>query len=137
MSAVYVDRLRAVYDHWSRGDFKSDASLFGPDFQWRQAPDAVEPATHRGREGAARMARRVFEVFEDFRIVPIEFVDAGDRVVVFSRIHATSRGTGLELDRPYIQVWTFREGAPVRVEDHAGREDALTAVGLHPSSDAR
>jgi hypothetical protein len=74
MGAAEVDRLRTLYANWSRGDFRSDSSLFG----------------HPG--GA--------------------------------------RGSGMELDRPYILVWTFRDGELARVEEFVTREEALAAVGV-------
>jgi ketosteroid isomerase-like protein len=130
MGAAEVDRLRTLYANWSRGDFRSDASLFGPGVEWRQSRDAVEPGLHRGTEEVARMTRSVFDIFEDFRVEPVEFVDAGERVVVEGHIHGSARGSGMELDRPYILVWTFRDGELVRVEEFVTREEALAAVGL-------
>lgn len=135
MTGAHVDQLRTVYEHWSQGDFRTDASMFSSDFEWRQSVDAVEPAIHHGSEGAAQMARGVFEVFENVRIIPIEFVDAGERVVVVSRVRGKARGTGIELNRPYVQVWTFRRGKPVMVEDYPERQDALRAVGPGGKSD--
>ena len=76
------------------------------------------------------MARGVFEVFEGFRIVPVEFIDAGERVVVVSRIHGRARATGIEFEQPYVQVWEFRGGEPVSVADYRDRGQALEAVGL-------
>ena len=135
MSAANVTRLRRVYEHWSHGDFRSDKALFGEDFEWRQGPEAVEPGTHRGAEGAAKMARGVFEVFENFRIVPEEFIDIGDRVLAVSRIHGTLRGGGLELDRPYLLVWTFRDSEPISVAAYRDRAEALQALGHPPDAD--
>ena len=126
--------MRAVYEHWSRGDFKSDAGLFGEDFEWRQSPEAVEPATHHGPEGATRMARGVFDVYRSVCIVAVEFVDAGDQVLVVSRIRGTARGSGIQLDRPYVLVWTFRDGEPVAVDTYRDREEAVQAIASRTRS---
>ena len=137
VSAANVNRLRSVYEHWSRGDFKTDKDLFGEDFEWRPSPEyqAVVPASHRGREGAARMARGVFEVYENLRIVPLEFIDAGEQVLVVSRMYGTLRGSGVELDRPYALVWSFRNGEPVSVDTYRDRAEALEALGHPPHAD--
>ena len=68
-----------------------------PDFQWHQFPQAVEPGTRVAQVGEA--LRNVFDVYENVRVEAREFIDAGDKVVVVGRTHATARGSGMQVER--------------------------------------
>jgi ketosteroid isomerase-like protein len=45
-------------------------------------------------------------------------------------MHATGRGSGVELERRDAIVYTFRAGKIVRLDYYNKREQALEAVGL-------
>ena len=122
--------VRAVYDCWARGDFRTSADKFAPDFEWVQLRAVVEPGSHRGPEARDRAMRSIFEVWENFRIEPEEYIDAGDRVIVVARSHGTARGSGMQLDQRFASVWTVRDGKAVRMELYASRDEALKALGL-------
>ncbi len=129
MSQENVEIVRSVLDGWSRGDFSVGAGLLAPDFEWQQHAEAVEPGARHGVEIGSSL-KRVFEIYQDFRVEPKEFVDAGARVVVVSRVRATARGSGLEVDQSFTLVWTVKEGQLVRIEVYSDREAALEAAGL-------
>src|SRR4051794_37680825 len=109
MSQENVEVVRQIYDGWSRGDFSVGTSLMAPEFEWHQHAEAVEPGSHRGAAIGGAISK-IFEVYEDFRFVPDEYIDAGDKVVVTARAQATGRGSGVELDVRYSFVWTVRRG---------------------------
>lgn len=65
------------------------------------------------------------------RLEPLEFIDAGDRVVVFSRLVGKGRGGGVGVERFSAQIATLRNGRLVRWEiGYTDREAALEAAGL-------
>jgi uncharacterized protein len=129
MSQENVEIVRLVHDRWARGDFAVGADLLAPDFEWHQFPQAVEPGTRRGPE-VAEAFRRMFEIYEDMRVDPREFIEAGDKVVVIGRAFATARGSGMPLDTQIAFVWTVRDGKLVRNEAFTDRREALEAAGM-------
>jgi ketosteroid isomerase-like protein len=129
MSEENVKLVHSVLDGWSHGDFSVGADLLAPDFEWRQHAEAVEPGARRGVDIGGSL-RRIFEIYQDFRVEPEEFLDAGEQVVVVSRVRATARGSGLRVDQRFTFVWTVREGQLVRNEVYSDREAALEAAGL-------
>ena len=129
MSQENVEQIRAVYDCWARGDFRAPAERLGADFEWRQVHGVVEPGSHAGQK-ANRALRSVFDVYDDVRVEPEDYVDAGDSVVVVARFQGTARGSGLHVDQRFAFVWTVRDGNPIRMEQYGSREAALKAVGL-------
>jgi ketosteroid isomerase-like protein len=71
------------------------------------------------------------ETFEELRLEPKEFVDAGDRVATRLRYYMLGKGSGVEIEGElYHQVATFRDGRMVRIEYFAEWPQALEAVGL-------
>ena len=129
MSQENVEAVRAIYGCWGRGDFRATADKVAADFEWKQVHGVVEPGSHVGA-GANRALRRIFEVYDDFRVEAAEYVDAGDTIVVVVRAHGTARGSGLQMDQRLAQAWAVREGKPVRMEQYPTRSEALKAVGL-------
>jgi ketosteroid isomerase-like protein len=129
MSQENVEIVRQIYDGWSRGDFSVGTSLMAPEFEWHQHAEAVEPGSHRGAAIGGAISK-IFEVYEDFRFVPDEYIDAGDKVVVTARAQATGRGSGVELDVRYSFVWTVRRGKLADLTVFLDRSDALEAAGL-------
>jgi ketosteroid isomerase-like protein len=67
---------------------------------------------------------------DEVRFFPLEFIDAGDRVVMPSRVVARSRETGLELEQHVVQVWTIRDGRALSVEAYPTKAEALRAIGI-------
>ena len=57
------------------------------------------PMTYVGRAGLRQMASDIDEVWADFRMDVLEFIDAGDRVVLV--VHAVGKGkaSGVEIER--------------------------------------
>jgi ketosteroid isomerase-like protein len=91
----------------------------------------VDAETYRGYEGAARFAEQLREPWDDFRINPKEFLDAGEKVAIFSQMVGRASQSGITVDAPVSHVCTVRDGRVVRLEyfgdDRAG---CLRAAGL-------
>jgi len=81
------------------------------------------------RAGQARRSLEEFiQTWESVRGEPDELIDAGDHVVVPLTFRVLGRD-GIELQFRPTWVWTFREGAGVRVCLYQDREEALEAAG--------
>jgi ketosteroid isomerase-like protein len=129
VSQENVEIVRRMFDGWSQGDFSVGRDLVTADFEWRQDAEAVESGSRRGAAIAATF-RNLFEVWDDFRVVPERFLDAGDKVVVIAHNRGTGRGSGVELDQAFAYVWTVEAGKLARVEVYGTERDALEAAGL-------
>jgi len=129
LSRENVDLVREVYEGWARGDFRAGADVLASDFEYRQLPGSVEPGSHRGADVGGAV-RRIFEVYENFRVEAEEFIDAGDMVVVVARSSGTARGSKMQLDQRFAFVWTVDKGKLVRTEVFQDRREALESVEL-------
>jgi ketosteroid isomerase-like protein len=68
--------------------------------------------------------------WDDYRLMPEEFLDRGDRVVVTVRLGGRGRGSGVAIDARFYDVYTLRDGKIVRMDQFTERSEALKAVGL-------
>jgi len=53
----------------------------------------------------------------------------GDRVLVAMRQRARGKGSGVEIEEPRYQLFTFRDGKVFRFEEYSDEADALNALG--------
>jgi ketosteroid isomerase-like protein len=68
--------------------------------------------------------------WDDYEVMPEEFVDMGDSVVVTVRLRGRGRGSGVEIDARFYDVYTLRDGKIVRMDQFTERSEAHDAVGL-------
>ena len=65
-----------------------------------------------------------------FRNEAEEFIDAGDRVVVYVHLRGLLKGSPFEVESKRADVYTFLDGKIIRIENYSDRGEALEAVGL-------
>jgi ketosteroid isomerase-like protein len=106
------ERLRSVYDEWSRGNFNVGLDLFAADVSFRPT---VEPKAIRGREGVQEYMAEFLAQWAEYRIVAERFEEDGDTVVVTERQHGIGRGSGVELTTTFYATWVFRDGVVTSV----------------------
>ena len=105
-------------------------SLWTPDCVLRPSGLLPESAEMRGHEGIARFTSNQMEAFDELRVEPLEFIDAGERVVVPIRFGGKARFTGMEIAFAVVHVVTVRDGKVARTDMFREKADALQAVGL-------
>jgi ketosteroid isomerase-like protein len=130
MSNENVDRARDFIEAYNRRDFDAAVESFDPEIEWvlpaRQSSDSC-----RGPDEIKRFWEGLDETFEELRLVPQEFVDAGDHVATRLRHYGRGKRSGVEIDEEmYHQVATFRAGRMVRIEYFGEWSEALDAAGL-------
>jgi ketosteroid isomerase-like protein len=135
MSTENVDAARRGFEALAQGGVEAFLEDFiDPEFETSTPPElTVEPATYRGHAGLRHYFDSFYEVMDEVRFEPEEFIDAGDRVVVPTRLVARGRDTGIEAVQQIVMVWTIRDGKGLRVETFATMEEALEAAGLPAS----
>ena len=130
MSEENVDKARAFIEAYNRRDFDAAVESFDPAIEWilpeRQSSDSCQ-----GPGAIKRFWEGLDETFEELRLIPQEYVDAGDRVATRLRHYGRGKLSGAEIDEElYHQVATFRDGWIVRLEYFGEWSEALEAAGL-------
>ena len=131
MSQENVEIIRAMYEHWARGEFPAD--FYDPEVEhWRigaQTPDME--GEFRGLEELSRAMREYLHPFSDLRIEAEEIIDLDDdRVLVLSRHTAVGKLSGAPINHELGDLFTLRAGKIVRYDSYWDRAEAMKTVGL-------
>jgi len=89
----------------------------------------TEEASAQGHDAVRASLARWKGEWDDYELVPEEFVDRGDRVVVTVRLGGRGRGSGVEIGARFYDVYTLCDGRIVRMDQFTRRSEALEAVG--------
>ena len=89
-----------------------------------------ESGEWRGFQGILRFTEAQMDAFTQMWVEPLDFIDAGDRLVVPVRVGGQARHSGIEIEFPAVHVLTIRDGKATRLDIFASMEEALEAVGL-------
>jgi ketosteroid isomerase-like protein len=122
-SFLIVDGL---IDAWNRRDLHAALERMYPQCEVRPV-EAAE--TLHGHGGVAAAFRDWFEGFEEFTIEAKDFSARDDRVLVAMRQRARGKGSGLEIEERFYQLFTLRDGEVFRFEEYSDEADALKALG--------
>ena len=134
MSQQNVAIVQRGYELYRAGDFAGVAALFSDD---AALPDAgglgvtrTAAGTRYGPEGFLRATEEALEAFDDYRLEPEEFIDAGEAVAVAVRITGQGKASGARMEMRVAHLWFIRNGAVIRGEVYRTPEQALEAAGL-------
>jgi ketosteroid isomerase-like protein len=103
---------------------------FATDVRIDMSRRVFNPDVYEGHDGLRRLGAEVQEVWDEFRIEPERFVDAGDRVIVIEVRRGRGSGSGVEVEQRSGVIWTLRDGKVVAMETDLKPEEALEAAGL-------
>ena len=81
-----------------------------------------------GRDAVKQLFGELPNYWESFNLVPDEFIESGETVVVLSHSESKGKQTGKEVKLPWVHVWRFRDGKASEVQaltDTALAGDAL------------
>jgi ketosteroid isomerase-like protein len=92
--------------------------------------DQAGQGVFRGHEGAIKSLVDWTEDFDDFKLVPEEFLDNGDYVVVRTRQTGRGKSSGAPMEGLAWFVCQMREGKAVRIHVLTTEQEALEAAGL-------
>jgi ketosteroid isomerase-like protein len=95
-----------------------------------QPDNAVEPGTHRGPAAFNQAIANVFATWDDVQFDVERVMNSGDAMVAIGTLHGRLHDSGMEVDAPHGQVWTFREGRAVRMRWFNTHHETLEAAGL-------
>jgi ketosteroid isomerase-like protein len=133
MSQDNLDLVRRAYEAWNRGDLEGTFDLFDPEVEVSAPRGFPEAGTYRGRAAVRQwMEEQLLPAFEQVRVEPERFLDAGEQVVVFVRYFGRGKASGAEVRGSIVDahVVTVRGGKVQTLQMYQGTEEALEAAGL-------
>ena len=125
MSRANIEVVRTIYDRFRGGDADGALALYDPAVEVHDRPEIPDPRVYRGHDGVLAALGASRSAFAGLDLVPEEFVDAGDRVVVVFRFVGTGRESGVPIEQRLCHAWTVRDGRVIRMDVHSDRDEAL------------
>jgi uncharacterized protein len=122
------EALEQAFDQFARGDFRSATAMYHPDVEWIEHRGVPGGGEFGGLDQVRQGFRGWLSSWRDYRLVSLELVEAGDRYFVAVKGSGTGTLSGAYAEDLFFQVWTFRDGAVVRIDNFAEREEALAAL---------
>jgi len=126
-----IDLVRRAFSAFAERDPDALLALVGPDVEFfpPTASIAGHETPYRGEAGLRQYLDDVARIWEVLEVVPHEYREVGDQVVVLGRVYG--RGVdGLLVDSPTGWIWTIDDGKIVAGRVFTSRQEALDAAGL-------
>jgi ketosteroid isomerase-like protein len=130
MSEENVEVIRRGWDAYARGDLDALLEVFAPEVVTVMDPSGFEARTYEGREGVLQSLSDFLESFDAFEQTPLEFMDAGERVMTRVRQAAKGTSSGVPVSADVWMVFTLRDRKVVRYEFFSDERAAREAAGL-------
>jgi uncharacterized protein len=122
------EALRAAFDQFAQGDFRSATRLYAPEVEWIEHRGVPGGGAFGGFDQVRQGFRGWLSSWDRYRLELLELVEHGDSY--FAAVRGSGRGvmSGAYAEDLFFQVWTFRDGRIVRIENFAERDEALQAL---------
>lgn len=133
--ASNVPFVRGLYDAFGRGDVPAVLAGLDSAVEWRAAEGMLyaDRSPYIGRDAVAQgVFQRIVSDFDSLAVVPQNFIDAGDIVVVEGRYKAKNRATGVRVDAQFAHVYHVRNGKVVRLQQYTDTRQWASAVARQP-----
>ena len=125
------DIVKGIYAAFARGDVPAVLGAFDPAIQWNEAENFLY-ADGNPYAGPMAVAQGVFQRLvadvDGFTVVPENFVDGGDTVVVEGRYRGTMKKTQAKVDAQFAHVWRIRDGKVIRFQQYTDTEQWARAA---------
>src|SRR5215210_6659866 len=111
MSQEEVERIRAGYAAFNRGDFDAVVENWAEDSEFEAPDDMPEQRSFLGRDGYREFLASMFDVFDEFRSEPERIVEAGDdQYLVFVTERYRPKGDVTAVEAHPVHLITMRDG---------------------------
>jgi ketosteroid isomerase-like protein len=131
MSQENVEIVKRATGLLESRDWQGMTDLFDPSVELHGTVGGIEEG--QIRRGLSEILQAFDteedEVWDEHRLEPHEFVDAGDRVVVLLREYQRGK-SGVELVVDTATIVDVRDGRIVRMQGYMNPAEALAAAGL-------
>jgi ketosteroid isomerase-like protein len=124
------DMIRAHFEAWNARDREGMVRDLAEDIVIEEDQGfQVAAGVSHGHAGAFALWDQLFEVSDAARVDVLEVEDVGDgRMLIFMRMHATFRDSGITGSLDMAHIWHMRGDKAARVQVFGSHEDARAAL---------
>ncbi|WP_036259679.1 nuclear transport factor 2 family protein [Methylocapsa aurea] len=125
-----IETVRASYEAFHRRDLPGVLAALADDVAWTH-PDGMNVlglgGTKRGHDEVVAFIRHVPTHYAEIRLSPEEFIESGDRIVVFGSRRVTGV-SGASAVLRFVHSWTFSGGKAATFEDYFDTVEMIRLV---------
>jgi len=130
MSEENVETSRRAWDRFLADDTAGTLAFLDPEIEIHDVPGLPDARVYHGHQGWLDQIENFREAFSEMTYEPLEFIDAGDKVVSVIRATGVAKVGGLEGEATYAQLETWRNGKIVTIQYFNSKDQALQAAEL-------
>jgi ketosteroid isomerase-like protein len=127
-----IAALRRAYEAFNHGDIPGCLEALDPDIEWIEPAEFVGGGTYYGHAGVTQYLTQSRQAWAAIHSEPEEFIQAGDKIVVFVHAITRAKDSDQERDARIADVYTIRDGKAIRMQAFADRDEALRFVETNP-----
>jgi len=119
MSADNVSLVKGIYHALGAGDVPAVVAAMSSDIEWNEAENFpyADGNPYRGADAIlGGVFGRIASEWDDFRVEPEQFLDAGSTVIMTGRYAGSYRATGRSMSPQVAHIWTVAGGKVVRFQ---------------------
>jgi uncharacterized protein len=116
MAQEDIERTKAAYEAFGRGDVEAAAQDFADDVEWWTSDSLPDGGTIRGKDAVLEAWSHIPNYLTEFSVEPDEILDCGDKVMVRGHQHIKTKDTGESYEGPFVQILEVRDGKIIRAE---------------------
>lgn len=126
MSQENVEMMRALYQAFNRGDIQVVLGKMDENIVWKEADGDAYVGPQAVLNG---LFNSLGNNWDEFRVTPEEFLDAGDHIVTLGTYTGSNKATGVALKLPFAHVWGLKGGRLVRFQEYSVTRQAPDPAG--------
>ncbi len=111
-----TDIIRTGYDAFGRGDIPAVLALFDPEIEWYSPEELPGGGTYNGTSAVGEFFSSLPGNYQELRVEPDRYLDAGDRVIVEGRHRGRINDVSFEVG--FAHVWTLADGRVVQLREY-------------------
>ena len=128
MSEQNLALIRSGFAAFEQGDVSRLLELMADDLvTYRADPDG---ASYHGKEGFLAATADWTEGFSDWKVIPEEFIDAGNFVLARVRQIVRGAASGIPIEQDFWFVFEVREQRLTKLSFYVREDEAREAAGL-------
>jgi ketosteroid isomerase-like protein len=124
------DNVEVVRSVLEAGVDRVLVGLLDPSVRLDLSERVFNPAVYEGYEGLRRWRSEVNDVWDSYRVEPVEFFEGEDVVVVLTRERGRGAGSGAQVDRLTTFVFRLADRRVTEIRLYGDRDQAFAAAGL-------
>jgi uncharacterized protein len=131
MSQENMGVIRGMYESFSKGDVTSVLGQMHQNIEWREAENFIY-ADRNPYHGPQAVLEGVFmrlaSEWADFRVMPEEWLDAGNHIVVLGTYSGRHQEAGREVRAQFAHIWGVTHGRVVRFQQYTDTKQFAEAI---------